>query len=53
MGAPLSRLGEIRVACFTVGNNVYAGPFLVEDGNVDGVAEQFLEIVRTPIALSV
>jgi hypothetical protein len=43
----------VQAARFTVGNDVHAGSFLVENGNVDRIAEQFVEVVRTPIALSV
>src|SRR5262249_17307224 len=43
----------VQAARFAVGNNVDTGTVLVENGNVDGVTEQFLEIIWTPIALLV
>src|SRR5215831_10455280 len=43
----------VQAARFAVGNNVDTGTVLVENGNVNGVTEQFLEIRRTPIALLV
>ncbi len=43
----------VQTARFAVGNNVDTGAFLIENGNVDGVTEQFLEIIWTPIALLV
>src|SRR5262249_17322659 len=41
----------VQAARFAVGNDVYAGAFLVENSNIDRIAEQFFEIIRTPIAL--
>src|SRR5262249_23980534 len=43
----------VQAVRFAVSNNVHARPFLVENGNVDSIVEQFREVIWSPGALGV
>src|SRR5262245_32805522 len=47
----VSIVSASQTARCAVGNNICTGAFLVDDGNIDGIAKHFFEILRPPLAL--